>query len=70
MKNLKELQTDFLLAAILRGHNIAWSGPYHGERSSVNYATCKDCGMEGGVKTNPMPNETEVFGEIVALECK
>jgi hypothetical protein len=33
-------------------------------------AKCLDCGMEVTVNTDPMPNEIDIGGEAVALNCK
>lgn len=33
------------------------------------HSTCKVCGRSCMVNTNPMPNEADMMGEALALEC-
>lgn len=69
MQNIKTLLRDATIAAHFRQHNL-------GEWKSTNYpnrimawAQCKKCSMEVQVNTNPLPNEINIGGEAVALNC-
>lgn len=52
-----------------RGHVMQWAAPWHGESKSTQMGTCRRCGMEVHLNTRPMPNEIDVMGEAVALNC-
>ena len=40
-----------------------------GTNKNVAYSRCKICGMEVSVNVKPMPNEIDIGGEAVALDC-
>lgn len=69
MKPLSELKREATESAEWRGHKIVWSAPYHSERTSVQNATCCDCGAEVQINTNPLPNGIDIGGTAVALNC-
>ena len=56
-------------AALARGHSMT---PLRGDRfwgASKVFAQCRDCGAGLTVAYNPAPNETNIMGEAVALNC-
>ena len=52
-----------------RGHILNWHAPHHGEHRSYQIGECDTCGMQVCVNTRPMPNEIDIGGEAVALNC-
>ena len=56
-------------AASRRGHRLEWARPWHGEYRSVQSAECAACGATVSVSTRPMPNEIDVGGSAVAVNC-
>lgn len=70
MKHLGILRQEANEACAARGHKVMeWSAPYHGESRSLQHASCSVCGLEVHIRMNPLPNEIEVGGEAVALNC-
>lgn len=51
-----------------RGHKLSWQSPHHGEARSYQIGECH-CGMNVCVNTKPMPNEIDIGGEAVSLNC-
>ena len=70
MSDLLTLKAQANESAERRGHKLAWSGPYHGESRSVEYAECERCEAFVSVSTRPMPNEIDVGGSAVAINCE
>jgi hypothetical protein len=68
-KHLGELRVIGEETAKYRGHSIEWSPPYHGESNSVQSGACTKCGMEVHINMNPRPNDIDIGGEAVALNC-
>jgi hypothetical protein len=58
-------------AAESRGHRLgAWLWRNYADGAIRNgHAICLDCGREAFVATNPAPNDIDVSGEAVALNC-
>ena len=56
-------------AAEARGHLMVWGAPWHGEFRSVQHGQCETCGAEASVSTRPIPNEIDVSGSAVAVDC-
>ena len=38
--------------------------------NSIRGVACKKCGMQGHAIVHPQPNEIDIGGEIVALDCR
>lgn len=70
MKHLGELKKEATETAICRGHNIIWSSPIHGERTSVQYGECSNCGAGVHINMNPLPNDINIGGVAVAVCCQ
>jgi len=60
---LKYDATDSIHA---RGHTL--NSGWH-DTGKLSYAKCGNCNMEVGINTNPLPNEINIFGEAVAMNC-
>lgn len=67
MGRVEKFKGEARAASERRGHEMGrfrrrdfWGTPY---------AACGSCGMEVDVVPNPAPNETNVFGEAVAVDC-
>jgi hypothetical protein len=66
-RNLETLRRDAATACKWRGHSMRWSKPSNdGHRM---YGECRSCGMQVVLLDTPMPNEIEIGGEAVALNC-
>ena len=67
-EQLARLKFSAEQAAQWRGHTLSeWRDFVH--REGVSIAKCTVCGAEAHVKVEPMPNEIDVSGEAVALNC-
>jgi hypothetical protein len=69
MKHLGHLREQAETACKSRGHSIEWSAPYHGESQSIQHGCCNHCDREVQIIMNPRPNQIDVGGEAVALNC-
>jgi len=56
-------------AARRRGH-VLWPFRRQGRLGRAWGAACGLCGMAAWVTPHPLPNETEIAGEAVALPCQ
>ena len=61
MTKLQRLKKDATASAKFRGHNLKWSG---------TLGTCKTCDKWVQVMVKPLPNDIEVGGTAVALNCE
>ena len=57
------------LAAEAREHILVWAAPWHGEYRSVQSAVCETCGAGVSISTRPLPNEIDIGGSAVAVNC-
>ena len=65
-----KLKAEAIKACIDRGHEmVAWEDDRTPSRI-VSTTACKICGMQVQVNTKPAPNEINIGGEAVALNCK
>lgn len=68
MRKVERLKREAKDACEWRGHEM-----YRFERgfvyTNMHYTSCKKCGMDVTVNTNPMPNQISIAGEAVALNC-
>lgn len=63
---LRQLQSEASVVAKIRGHRLEWKMV----DTEWMRGTCKFCGREVDVKTNPAPNDIDIGGEAVALNCQ
>lgn len=67
-QSISALRRDAAAAATERGHHLWWS--LHVSRGRTIYVgICSRCEMTVSVTTHPAPNEAEVAGDAVALNC-
>ena len=65
--NMNRLKSQALQSANFRNHKMGkWES---GTNKNVAYSRCEVCGMEVGVNIKPLPNEIDIGGEAVALDC-
>jgi len=64
------LEVEAREAAVWRGHLLHAFRPDDWRASSVSRACCARCGAQVEVNANPRPNEIDVGGEAVAINCK
>ena len=69
MASLSTLKKQAQQSTAWRGHSMKWHAPHHGEHRSYQTAECVRCGMDVCVNTRPMPNEIDIGGNAVALDC-
>lgn len=70
MKKIDRLRIEALESCKWREHTMKRFEHIQTFRGIVGYSKCKVCGMEVSILTNPWPNEIEIGGEAVALNCK
>jgi hypothetical protein len=64
----RRLKSEAIEACSYRGHKMS---KFHGSKYHPHhFAKCTECFMEVMVDTHPEPNEIDVSGEAVALNCK
>jgi transcription elongation factor Elf1 len=65
------LEYDAVKSATLRGHKMGKMTNNHtiGKPATRSIAVCVVCGMDVEVTTKPLPNEIDIGGEAVALNC-
>lgn len=71
MRSLHALKMEAAKTMIRRGHRLRYwvnEGPDK-RRSTRAHTSCPDCDREAQVNTRPMPNEIDIGGEAVALNC-
>ena len=67
---IEELENEAKVACEIRGHQLGeWEVFSRGGRNYANNK-CMTCGKEVQVIDRPMPNEIDVGGEAVALNCE
>lgn len=69
MPNLDTLQRAAAQTTRFRGHRMRWS-TYHGESRSLRIGVCRRCEMSVTCNARPAPNDIEIGGEAVALNCE
>ena len=67
MKRITRLIKEAKEGCECRGHDM--SVFYHYANDTRAYASCKLCGRRVDVCARPMPNEIDIGGEAVALNC-
>lgn len=67
---MKYLQGEAEISANLRGHVLEndWLLYGNGKRK-ISWNSCKHCNMQVIVIANPLPNEINISGEAVAIDC-
>ena len=66
---LEDLKYAAQNGAILRGHVLGeWI--QHSRKHRIHISNCVYCNMQVAINTNPLPNEIDIGGEAIALNCK
>lgn len=68
-KSLPTLKREAQRSTNHRGHRMAWTLYLEEPRGPFLYAQCRHCGAYVQVLDKPRPNEIEVGGTAVALDC-
>lgn len=70
-KSVGLLKKEAESAIRFRGHKLnRWSHSFDINGNQIKAdAHCKNCGMSVFVNSRPMPNEIDIHGEAVALNC-
>lgn len=65
------LEVEALEAARFRNHRMSMFTMVSNDYRVYGYdSTCLDCGMDVRVNPHPAPNQIDIGGEAVALNCK
>lgn len=67
MASLRSLKREARESATWRGHKLRPFVTYHDGK--VATATCRDCPVSVTVNTHPAPNEIDIGGDAVAINC-
>ena len=69
MTSFEKLEKEAVEAAEWRGHKLV---PFqqHEWKRNVCWSDCVKCGMGVCVNIRPLPNEIDIGGEAVALNCE
>jgi hypothetical protein len=72
MNKIQTLRNEAKQSATLRGHTMTRFVPMLGfDWEPVGWTSrCKVCGWSVEVRTNPAPNQTNIMGEAVTLNCR
>ena len=70
-KSVTLLKIEAQCAVKFRGHNLnRWSSSFDIKGNQIKAdAHCKHCGMAVFVNSRPAPNDIDISGEAVALNC-
>ena len=68
MIKLAQLTKSALKSCEARGHLMAAFIHAHDDTAAISH--CVSCRRQALVLTNPQPNQIDIGGEAVALECK
>jgi hypothetical protein len=66
---LNALRLEANDAADRRGHAIAWGEPHVTGRRSIQNGVCSVCGEWVQINDTPLPNDIEIGGPAVAINC-
>jgi hypothetical protein len=67
---LHTLKRKISRTANLRGHRLSWGGVFgrsNGPQGVI--CRCLKCGKEGLAMESPAPNQINMSGEVLALNC-
>lgn len=65
--SLRTLQQRAAESTAHCGHRMRWVDDARGV--GIRYGTCTRCGMDVTLTTHPAPNDIDISGEAVALDC-
>jgi len=67
--DLDSLKTEALEACTIRGHKMGRWHDHDWYKDTIKFAHCLDCDAQVVVNSRPQPNEIDICGEAVALNC-
>lgn len=70
MPDLLNLRREAETVARARGHRLGNWQTYHGESRSLANNECQECGMGVQCNSKPLPNQIDLGGEVLALNCR
>lgn len=72
MKKIDVLEKSARESATWRGHKLNRFSPakIHSNGKQQSFARCLECGALAAVDTQPLPNDIDISGTAVALNCK
>lgn len=68
MRRIERLRLEALESCTFRGHDMG-RFKTHDYWKTMKCAHCKVCDMQVAVNSNPAPNDIDIGGEAVALDC-
>lgn len=68
MKIERKLKLEALAVCRIRGHSMNRFRQHHFFLNR-HYSHCKKCDMQVEINRQPMPNQIDIGGEAVALNC-
>lgn len=68
MRKIEKLRLEALESCRYRGHDMG-RFKTHDYWTDQRYAHCKVCNMQVIINSRPTPNEIDLCGEAVALDC-
>lgn len=69
MRKIDRLKKDATESATWRNHTLGRWHHYKSENRIVAISDCVKCNRTAVINTNPMPNEIDIGGEAVAVNC-
>lgn len=70
MRKIDRLRREALRSCNARGHDMTkFKSQLRASSRKVKYASCKRCGKYVQVIEKPLPNEIDIGGTAVALNC-
>lgn len=70
MTRYEILKSDAINAAKSRGHRLGRFGFVLQANRMIGNSLCRDCGASVTINTNPMPNQIDIGGSAVAVDCQ
>lgn len=68
-RNIRTLRKLAATTAVWRGHSLTWTAVDDRDDRQTTIGTCRYCGADVACNTRPLPNEAEIGGSAVAVNC-
>jgi hypothetical protein len=69
MTKMQQLKKEALKSCKWRGHTMNRFKMHDFFNQTIAYSNCKNCDCQVVVNIAPMPNQIDIGGEAVALNC-
>ena len=63
------LKIEAKVSCEYRGHIMSKWEPGEWYRDTIRHSECQECKMQVTINTKPQPNEIDISGEAIALDC-